>query len=126
MNAITDTGASLVVNSGGWRRRLFALALIGASIAVTFLLVTSFYPGVTFVDRLTVAYAAVWEPTTQRPFTFIMRDNPWLLNLPSHSSYAVRRLSNASYILVEGGRNVSGFGHRSSSWARFLVKPIHY
>ena len=83
MNAITYTGASLVVNSGGWRRRLFALALIGASIVVTFLLVTSFYPGITFLDRLTVAYAAVWEPTTQRPFTFIMRDNPWLLIIPA-------------------------------------------
>ena len=83
MNPITDTGASLVVNSGGLRRRLLALALIRASIAVTFLLVTSFYTGVTFVHRLTAAYAAGWVPTTQRPFTFIMRDNPWALINPS-------------------------------------------
>ena len=83
MNAITDTGVNLVVKSGGWRRRLFAFALIGASIVVTFLLVTSFYPGETFIDRLGLAYVAVWQPTTQRPFTFIMRDNPWLLIIPA-------------------------------------------
>ena len=71
------------VKSGGWRRRLFAFALICASIVVTFLLVTSFYPGETFIDRLGVAYAAVWQPTTQRPFTFIMRDNPWFLLIPA-------------------------------------------
>ncbi len=83
MNAITANSVNLVVESGGWRRRLFAFALIGASIVVTFLLVTSFYPGVTFIDRLGVAYAAIWQPTTQRPFTFIMRDNPWLLIIPA-------------------------------------------
>ena len=85
MNAITETGVSLVVHPGGWRRRLIAFALIGASIVVTFLLVTSFYPGVTFIDRLSEAYAAVWQPTTQRPFTFIMRDHPWLLIIPAVS-----------------------------------------
>ena len=83
MESITDTSVNLVVKAGGWRRRLFAILLIGASIVVTFLLVTSFYPGVTFIDRLTVAYAAVWQPTTQRPFTFTMRDNPWLLIIPA-------------------------------------------
>ena len=83
MNAIAETGVNLVVQSGGWRRRLFAFGLIGASIVVTFLLVTSFYPCETFIDRLGEAYAAVWVPTTQRPFTFIMRDNPWLLIIPA-------------------------------------------
>lgn len=83
MSAITNTSVNFVVSSGGWRRRLFTFALIGASIAVTFLLVTTFYTGETFIDRLGKAYAAVWEPTTQRPFTFIMRDNPWLLIIPA-------------------------------------------
>ena len=83
MNTITNTGVDLVVKSGGWRRRLFAFGLIGASIVITFLLVTSFYPGVTSIDRLGEAYAAVWQPTTQRPFTFVMRDNPWLLIIPA-------------------------------------------
>ena len=83
MNAVTNTGVELIVRSGGWRRRLFTFALIGASIVVTFLLVTTFYTGETFIDRLGKAYAAVWHPTTQRPFTFIMRDNPWLLIIPA-------------------------------------------
>ena len=49
----------------------------------TFLLVTSFYPGETFIGRLGLAYASVWQVTTHRPFTFIMRDNPWLLIIPA-------------------------------------------
>ncbi len=65
MNSITDTSVDLIVRSGGWRRRLFTFALIGASIVVTFLLVTTFYSGESFIDRLGKAYAAVWEPTTQ-------------------------------------------------------------
>ena len=83
MDAISLSGVDLVVSSGGWRRRAFTFALIGASILVTFLLVTSFYTGETFIDRLGKAYAAVWQPTTQQPFTFIMRDNPWLLIIPA-------------------------------------------
>ena len=83
MKAVTDISVNLVVRSGGWRRRLFTFALIGTSIVVTFLLVTSFYTGETFIDRLGKAYAAIWQPTTQRPFTFIMRDNPWLLIIPA-------------------------------------------
>lgn len=63
----TDTGIKLIVKSGGWRRRLFAFALIGASIVITFLLVTSFYPGENFIDRMGLVYAGVWESTTQRP-----------------------------------------------------------
>lgn len=83
MIAITQHSVNLVVESGGWRRRLFAFALIGVSIVFTFLLVTSFYPGESFIDRLGVAYAALWQPTTQRPFTYIMRENPWLLVIPA-------------------------------------------
>ncbi len=98
MNAITGTGGNLVVQAGGWRRRLFAFVLIGGSIVVTFLLVASFYPGETFVDRLREAYAAVWVPTTQRPFTFIMRDNPWLLIIPAISiTLAVGSLTPLTY-----------------------------
>ena len=60
MNNITDTGVNLVVRSGGWRRRLFA----------------------------------IWEPTRQRPFTFIMRENPWLLIIPAISiTLSVRSLT---------------------------------
>ena len=83
MNGIRDAGVDIVVSAGGWRRRFFAFVLVGASIIITFLLVTSFYPGETFIDRLGVAYASVWQPTTQRPFTFVMRDSPWLLIIPA-------------------------------------------
>ena len=94
MNAITRHSENLVVRSGGWRRRLFAFAFIGVSIVFTFLLVTSFYPGENFIDRLGVAYAALWQPTTQRPFTFIMRENPWLLIIPAISiTLSVRSLT---------------------------------
>ncbi len=72
----------LIHSRGGWRRWVISFVLIGLSIAATFLIVTSFFPGETFMVRLEAAYQVLWENTTQRQFTFIMRDHPWLLIIP--------------------------------------------
>ena len=82
MNSIAETCQHLVVESGGWRRWLFSFILMGLAIIVMFLVVTSFFPGETFMDRLTRLYSVLWENTTQRQFTFIMREQPWLLIIP--------------------------------------------
>ena len=63
-------------------RWIVSFILIGLGIGVTFLLVTSFFPGDSFLERLGAAYRVLWENTTQRQFTFIMRENPWLLIIP--------------------------------------------
>ncbi len=60
-------------------RWVASFILIGLAVAGTFLVVAYLFPGETFIDRLGAAYKVVWENTTQRQFTFIMRDNPWLL-----------------------------------------------
>ena len=72
----------LVKQKGGWKRWLLSFVLVGLSIGATFLIVTSFFPGETFLIRLEAAYRVLWQNTTQRQFTFIMRDNPWLLIIP--------------------------------------------
>ena len=72
----------LIHSRGGWRRWVISFVLIGLSIAATFLIVTAFFPGETFIVRLEAAYRVLWENTTQRQFTFIMRDHPWLLIIP--------------------------------------------
>ncbi len=72
----------LIKEPGGWRRWVVSFFLVGVSIAATFLIVTSLFPGETFFIRLEAAYRVLWENTTQRQFTFIMRDNPWLLIIP--------------------------------------------
>ena len=82
MNSLQQTSRHLIVESGSWRRWVVAFVLIGLSIVATFLIVTSFFPGETFILRLGAAYRVLWENTTQRQYTFIMRDNPWLLIIP--------------------------------------------
>jgi len=59
-------------------RWLASVILIGLGIAATFLAVAYFFPGETFIERLGAAYRVLWENTTQRQFTLIMRDNPLL------------------------------------------------
>ena len=63
-------------------RWLASVILFGLGIAATFLAVAYFFPGETFIERLGAAYRVLWENTTQRQFTFIMRDNPLLLIIP--------------------------------------------
>jgi hypothetical protein len=82
MDSIAETSRHLIVESGGWRRWVFSFVLMGLAIIATFLVITSFFPGDTFLERLTNAYAVLWENTTQRQFTFIMREQPWLLIIP--------------------------------------------
>jgi hypothetical protein len=83
MAPLKDTALSLAVESGGWRRWVVSLIFIGVAIGGTFLLVTYFFPGVTFLDRLEASYRFLWEHTVRRQFTDIMRENPWLFITPA-------------------------------------------
>jgi hypothetical protein len=67
---------------GGLYRWLISLALIGLIVAASFLLIAWFFPGDTFLERLTAAYRALVTETTRRQFTVIMRAHPWWLILP--------------------------------------------
>jgi len=83
MASLRDTTSFLAVESGGWRRWVVSLFLIGVAIGATFLLVTNFFPGDTFLERLEASYRFLWENTTRRQFTDIMRERPWLFILPA-------------------------------------------
>ena len=100
----------LVKRPGSWRSWIVAFFLVGLSIAATFLIVTSFFPGETFFVRLEAAYRVLWENTTQRQFTFIMRDHPWLLIIPgvtvifaSGMLLPLNRWSRAGYVYMAFG-----------------------
>jgi len=91
--------------------------LLGLTIGATFLLVTSLFPGASFIERLGEAYSVLWQNTTQRQFTFIMRDQPWLLIIPSVTIIFVYGLmlpltawSRAGYVYIAFGIGVM-FGH---------------
>ena len=64
-------------------RWVASFILIGLAIAATFLAVAYLFPGESFIERLGAAYRVLWENTTQRQFTFIMRDNPLASPRPS-------------------------------------------
>ena len=64
------------------RRWIASFILVGVGIAGTFLIVTCFFPGDTFLDRLEASYRFLWEHTTRRQFTDIMRERPWLFIIP--------------------------------------------
>ena len=117
MSSGQSTARHLVVGSGGWRRWLLSFVLLGLAIGATFLLVTSLFPGASFIDRLGEAYKVLWQNTTQRQFTFIMRDEPWLLIIPAVTIIFVSGLllpltywSRASYVYIAFGIGVM-FGH---------------
>ena len=63
-------------------RWVVSFILVGAAIGATFLVVTYFFPGATFLDRLEASYRFLWEHTTRREFTDIMRERPWLFTIP--------------------------------------------
>jgi len=70
-------------SSGGLRRWVGSLVLFGVVIGGTFLAAAAFFPGDTYLDRLSAAYEAVWKNTTRRQFTDIMRERPWLYLVPA-------------------------------------------
>ena len=113
MHAVQRGCVHLIKEKGGWRRWVVSFFLLGLAIAATFLVVTSFFPGETFLLRLEATYRVVWENTTQRQFTFIMRDHPWLLIIPGGSvifvSGLVLPMSNwgrAGYVYLAFGIGV--------------------
>ena len=105
-----QSAVQLMTDSGGWRRWVVAFILMGLAVAATFLAITSFFPGETFLTRLEAAYSVLWENTTQRQFTFIMRENPWLLIIPGAALIFVTGLllplshwSRAFYVYLSFG-----------------------
>ena len=70
------------VKSVSRRRWVVSFILVGVGIAATFFIVTCFFPGDTFLDRLAASYQFLWEHTTRRQFTDIMRERPWLFITP--------------------------------------------
>ena len=68
--------------TGGLARWLASLFLMALIVGATFLAVTAFFPGVTYIDRLGAAYEVLWQNTTQEQFTDIMRRKPWLYVIP--------------------------------------------
>ena len=91
-------------------RWIISFILIGLAVAATFLLVAYLFPGDNFIERLGAAYKVLWENTTQRQFTFIMRDNPWLLIIPGATVIFVSGLllplnywARASYVYLSFG-----------------------
>ncbi len=75
--------AQTVGNTGGLRRWAISLASLALAVGVTFLAVTAFFPGETYIDRLTAAYDALWMNTTREQFTIIMQREPWLYIFPA-------------------------------------------
>ena len=68
---------------GGLRRWVQSLILIAIILVATFLVVTAFFPGDTYLGRLEAAYVVLWTNTTQNQFTDIMRERPWLYIIPA-------------------------------------------
>ena len=69
--------------TGGFFKWLLSLAIIGLTIIVTFLAVTAFFPGDSYMDKIELAYMDLWANTTGEQFTPIMRDNPWIYIIPA-------------------------------------------
>ena len=67
----------------GIQRWIVSLVLVAVTIAGTFAVVASYFPGETFVDRLSAAYEVLWSNTTRREFTDIMREEPLLFFIPT-------------------------------------------
>ena len=64
-------------------RWFLSLALAGLIVLGGLWLATSLQPGDTFMERLEATYEWLWTNTTQRQFTPMMRENPWLLIVPA-------------------------------------------
>ena len=64
-------------------RFFFRLGLLVLIIFATFWVITWFFPGDTFLDRLEESYKFLWSNTTRQQFTDIMRDKPLLYFIPT-------------------------------------------
>ena len=73
----------VTAQTGGLGRWIISLGLIAVLVVLTFLAVTWFFPGNTYLERLEAAYEVLWKNTTQRQFTDIMRKEPWLYIIPA-------------------------------------------
>jgi hypothetical protein len=109
MANLKDSVSSLATESGGWRRWVGSLIFFGVALVATFFIVTSFFPGDTFMERLENSYQFLWENTTRVQFTDIMRENPWVFIIPG-----------VSIILVTG--ILLPFKH----WARALLVYVTF
>lgn len=69
--------------ANGLQRWTISLALMAATVAATFLAITSYFPGESYRDRLSAAYQSLLDNTTRTEFTDIMREEPWLYVLPA-------------------------------------------
>ena len=85
MANLKGTISSLATESGGWRRWVGSFIFVGVALGATFFLITSFFPGYTLLERLETSYQFLWEHTTRRQFTDIMRENPWVFIIPGVS-----------------------------------------
>ena len=64
--------------------RFFArLALVVIVAFATFWVVTWFFPGDTFLNRLGESYQFLWSHTSRQQFTDIMREKPYLYFAPT-------------------------------------------
>ena len=68
---------------GNLRRWITFLVLVALVLGATFLIVTAYFPGETYMDRLQAAYVVLWTNTTQKEFTDIMRENAWVYVVPA-------------------------------------------
>ena len=69
--------------AGGLVRWIGLLILFGLVLGATLIAVGAFFPGDTYVDRLSAAYESIWKNTTRRQFTDIMREHTWLYLVPA-------------------------------------------
>ncbi|MDP6402090.1 MAG: hypothetical protein QF467_00910 [SAR202 cluster bacterium] len=68
---------------GGLGRWVLSLGLVAGLLGVTFLVVSAYFPGDTYLTRLQAAYVVLWTNTTQQQFTDIMREKPWTYSIPA-------------------------------------------
>ena len=73
----------VIDDTGGLQRWLLSLAFITLILAVTFFIVTAYFPGDSYSEKLSDAYEFVWKNTTRTEFTDIMQDHPWTYVIPS-------------------------------------------
>ncbi len=65
------------------RRWTISLTFIALILVATFFAVTALFPGDSYIDRLGEAYIVLWTNTTQKQFTDIMREDPYLYAIPA-------------------------------------------
>ena len=75
--------ASTLEETGGLRKWILSMVLIGLTVCATFLAATAFFPGDTYVEKIQAAYLDLWTNTTRRQFTVVMQENPWLYIIPA-------------------------------------------